>query len=42
MIYTGLRRSVESIIAAAIQEDVDLIGLSLLWRAYSANAEVDG
>jgi methylmalonyl-CoA mutase, C-terminal domain len=34
VIYTGLRRSVESIIAAAIQEDVDLIGLSLLSGAH--------
>jgi methylmalonyl-CoA mutase C-terminal domain/subunit len=34
VIYTGLRRSVESILAAAIQEDVDLIGLSLLSGAH--------
>ena len=34
VIYTGLRRSVESIITAAIQEDVDLIGLSLLSGAH--------
>ncbi len=34
VIYTGLRRSVESLIAAAIQEDVDLIGLSLLSGAH--------
>jgi methylmalonyl-CoA mutase C-terminal domain/subunit len=34
VIYTGLRRSVESIIAAAIQEDVQLIGLSLLSGAH--------
>ena len=34
VIYTGLRRSVESIVAAAIQEDVDLIGLSLLSGAH--------
>ena len=34
VIYTGLRRSVESIIAAAVQEDVDLIGLSLLSGAH--------
>ena len=30
VVYTGLRRSVESIVAAAIQEDVQLISLSLL------------
>jgi len=34
VIYTGLRRSVDSIIAAAIQEDVQLIGLSLLSGAH--------
>ena len=34
VIYTGLRRNVESILAAAIQEDVDLIGLSLLSGAH--------
>jgi methylmalonyl-CoA mutase C-terminal domain/subunit len=34
VIYTGLRRSVESIITAAIQEDVALIGLSLLSGAH--------
>jgi len=34
VIYTGLRRNVESIVTAAIQEDVDLIGLSLLSGAH--------
>jgi methylmalonyl-CoA mutase C-terminal domain/subunit len=34
VIYTGLRRSMEGIVAAAIQEDVDLIGLSLLSGAH--------
>ncbi len=34
VIYTGLRRKAESIVAAAIQEDVDLIGLSLLSGAH--------
>jgi len=34
VVYTGLRRSVESIVAAAIQEDVQLIGLSLLSGAH--------
>ena len=30
VIYTGLRQSIEQIIAAAIQEDVDIIALSIL------------
>ena len=30
VIYTGLRQSLDQIINAAIQEDVDLIGLSIL------------
>ncbi len=30
VIYTGIRQTVDQIITAAIQEDVDLIGLSLL------------
>lgn len=34
VVYTGLRRSVESIVTAAIQEDVQLIGLSLLSGAH--------
>jgi len=34
VIYTGLRRSVDSILAAAIQEDVQLIGFSLLSGAH--------
>ncbi len=34
VIYTGLRRNVESIVSAAIQEDVDMIGLSLLSGAH--------
>lgn len=34
VVYTGLRRSVESIVSAAIQEDVQLIGLSLLSGAH--------
>ena len=34
VVYTGLRRSVESVVAAAIQEDVQLIGLSLLSGAH--------
>jgi methylmalonyl-CoA mutase C-terminal domain/subunit len=30
VIYTGLRQSVERIISAAVQEDVDVVGLSIL------------
>ncbi|MCK4377999.1 MAG: cobalamin-dependent protein, partial [Deltaproteobacteria bacterium] len=30
VIYTGLHKSVEEIVSAAIQEDVDAIGLSIL------------
>lgn len=36
VIYTGLRASVESVIQAAVQEDVDLIGLSILSGAHKA------
>jgi len=35
VIYTGLRRTPEEIVQAAIQEDVDLIGLSLLSGAHN-------
>ncbi len=34
VIYTGLRANVEAIVQAAIQEDVDLIGLSMLSGAH--------
>jgi methylmalonyl-CoA mutase C-terminal domain/subunit len=34
VIYTGIRRSPEQIVAAAIQEDVQAIGLSLLSGAH--------
>ena len=34
VIYTGIRRSPEQIVAAAIQEDVDAIGLSILSGAH--------
>jgi len=34
VIYTGLRATVPSIVAAAIQEDVDVIGLSILSGAH--------
>ena len=30
VIYTGLRQSIERIVTAAVQEDVDVIGLSIL------------
>ncbi len=33
-IYTGLRQSVDQIIRAAVQEDVDVIGLSILSGAH--------
>jgi methylmalonyl-CoA mutase, C-terminal domain len=35
VIYTGIRRSPEQIVTAAIQEDVDAIGLSLLSGAHN-------
>ena len=35
MIYTGIRRSPEEIVDAAIQEDVGAIGLSLLSGAHN-------
>ncbi len=34
VIYTGLHRTVEEIVAAAVQEDVDAIGLSILSGAH--------
>src|SRR2546430_136883 len=34
VIYTGLRQSPEQIVAAAVQEDVDAIGLSILSGAH--------
>ena len=34
VIYTGLHRSVDQIVATAIQEDVDVIGLSILSGAH--------
>jgi methylmalonyl-CoA mutase, C-terminal domain len=36
VIYTGLRQTPESIVNAAIQEDVDCIGLSILSGAHNA------
>ncbi len=38
-IYTGLRQSVDQIIRAAIQEDVDVIGVSILSGAHLGLAE---
>ncbi len=35
VIYTGIRQSPESIVETAIQEDVDVIGLSLLSGAHN-------
>ncbi len=35
VIYTGLRRTPEEIVSAAIQEDVNLIGLSILSGAHN-------
>ncbi len=34
VIYTGCRQTPEQIVSAAVQEDVDLIGLSILSRVY--------
>ncbi len=34
VIYTGLHRTVEEIVAAAVQEDVDAVGLSILSGAH--------
>jgi len=34
VIYTGLRQSVEAIVEAGIQEDVDVVGLSILSGAH--------
>lgn len=35
VIYTGLRRTPEEIVYAAIQEDVDVVGLSILSGAHN-------
>ena len=34
IIYTGLHRTPEEVVAAAVQEDVDVIGVSLLSGAH--------
>ena len=36
VIYTGLHRTPEEVVAAAVQEDVDVIGISLLSGAHMA------
>jgi methylmalonyl-CoA mutase C-terminal domain/subunit len=36
VIYTGLRQTPEAIVSAAVQEDVDCIGLSILSGAHNA------
>ena len=36
VIYTGLRQTLEMIVTAALQEDVDVIGLSILSGAHNA------
>ena len=36
VIYSGLRQTPEQIVAAAVQEDVDVIGLSILSGAHNA------
>ena len=36
VIYTGIRRTTEAIIAAAIEEDVDVVGCSILSGAHAA------
>lgn len=38
-IYTGLHKSIEQIVAAAVQEDVDVIGISSLAGAHIPVAE---
>ncbi len=43
VIYTGIRQSIESIVQTAIQEDVDVVGLSCLTGAHDLFPEiVDG
>ena len=34
VVYTGLHRTPEEVVAAAVQEDVDVIGISLLSGAH--------
>lgn len=39
VIYTGLRRTVEDVVSAAVQEDVDVVGVSILSGAHRKVAE---
>jgi methylmalonyl-CoA mutase C-terminal domain/subunit len=39
VIYTGLRRTADQIVSSAIQEDVDVIGLSILSGAHLSISE---
>jgi len=39
VVYTGLRRTVTEVVSAAIQEDVDVIGVSILSGAHMKVAE---
>lgn len=36
VIYTGLRQSPESVVKSAVQEDVDIVGLSILSGAHNS------
>lgn len=40
VIYTGIRQTVETIVAVAIQEDVDVVGLSSLAGAHELFPEI--
>jgi methylmalonyl-CoA mutase C-terminal domain/subunit len=40
VIYTGIRQTVESIVQVAIQEDVDVVGLSSLAGAHDLSIEI--
>jgi methylmalonyl-CoA mutase C-terminal domain/subunit len=44
VIFTGIRQKVDAIVAAAVQEDVDVVGLSILSGAHLAltNRVLDG
>lgn len=39
VVYTGLRRNVRQVVNAAVQEDVDVIGLSILSGAHLRTVE---
>lgn len=40
VIYTGIRQTIESIVQVAIQEDVDVVGLSSLAGAHYLSVEI--